>query len=328
LAAFGSVNAGLVFPTATGVTTLGGTTLNTFGLPLLGVSYSSLNVGQANYVGTNGFNINTGTTVGALVTPLGPVPLLYSLGAVNAGNSGIGVTLPSLFGVGLLPPIQIGEPVGQESSDGLIGKDILNLGLAVPTQVTSVAELVGMGGVFNPAEAAGTAVWNATVRPIGEQVTAALNEVNGPITNGVASSFERFTGAIADATGGVPATTSTLAAAAQPSAAPIATSKAEPKATPSANEITNVSVRLDERLKLANKRIEAATNNARERTEAAVQRTQTRLNNIAAEGQKAINNTVNGLKKTVNDTVKKAKDATDNLTKKKDSDSKKDKDAK
>ncbi|GFG53233.1 hypothetical protein MAGR_46740 [Mycolicibacterium agri] len=328
LASFGSVNAGLVFPTATGVTTLGGTTLNTFGLPLLGVSYSSLNVGQANYVGTNGFNINTGTTVGALVTPLGPVPLVYSLGAVNAGNSGIGVTLPSLFGVGLLPPIQIGEPVGQESSDGLIGKDILNLGLAVPTQVTRVADLVGMGAVFTPAEEVGTAVWNATVRPVGEQVTAALNDVNGPITNGLASGFEQFTGAIADATGGAPATTSTLAASAQPTAAPVAKSTTEPKAALSAKDITNVSARLDERLQLANQRIATATLNARNRTQAAVERTQAQLNNIAAEGQKAINNTVNGLKKTVNDTVNTVKGATDNLTKKKDADSKKGADSK
>ena len=88
------------------------------------------------------------------------------MGAFNVGTTGVGVTLPALFGVGLVPSFQIGTPVGQESSDGLIGKDVLNLGLSTPTQATNVASLIGLGGVFDPAESAGTAAGTQRSSPL------------------------------------------------------------------------------------------------------------------------------------------------------------------
>ena len=134
------------------MTSLAGTSLQTLNIPLLSSGFTNLNTLQAWYVGTNGFNYNSGQSV--LLANLGglPVPIEYSMGAFNVGTTGIGVTLPSLFGVGLVPSFQIGTPVGQESSDGLIGKDVLNLGLNTPTQATNVASLIGLGGMFDPAE--------------------------------------------------------------------------------------------------------------------------------------------------------------------------------
>ena len=171
-----------------------------------------MNTLQASYVGTNGFNYNSGQSV--LLANVGglPIPIEYSMGAFNVGNTGIGVTLPSLFGVGLVPSFQIGTPVGQESSDGLIGRDILNLGLNTPTQVTNVASLIGLGGIFDPAESAGTAVWNAAVKPVGDQIKNYLNDNVGEWVNGSASQFRDLTGSVADATGGDQSAASTIVA--------------------------------------------------------------------------------------------------------------------
>lgn len=318
LASFGSVNAGLVFPTATGVSTLGGTTLQTFSMPILGVGYSSLNVGQASYVGTNGFNFNSGTTAGALITPLGPIPLVYSLGSVNAGTTGFGFTGPSLFTVGLLPPIQIGKAPTNQTPDGLIPAALLNTGLGIPTQTVALSSLLGLPDPQSALDATVNPVFNATVAPVGQQLTAALNEINGPLTNGLASGFENFTGAIADATGGPQEGPAVLAATDQ-SNAKVANTLVD------ADNFTNASAKLNDNVKQANTRIASAVKNSRAQTDAAVKRAQAQINKIAADGQKAIKHTVDGVNKAVKDTVKKVNGAADNVTKPKKKDAADDK---
>lgn len=311
LASFEGVNASVLFPTATGVTSLAGTSLQTLNIPLLSSGFTNVNTLQAWYVGTNGFNYNSGQSV-LLANVAGvPIPIVYSLGTVNVGTSGVGFTLPSLFGVGLVPPIQIGEPVGQESSDGLIGSDILNLGLATPTQATSIATLIGLGGVFSPAESAGTAVWNATAKPIGQQVTSALNNIKGPLTNGVASGFEQLTGSIADATGGDQSDASTTSlASAQPGSKLVNTSGSTNTATTTdTDDLTNVSANLNDALKTTSASIQSAANKARAQSDATVKKAQAQINKIAADGKKAINDTVNGVKKAVDDAAKKVTDS-------------------
>ncbi|OBB15351.1 hypothetical protein A5662_06670 [Mycobacteriaceae bacterium 1482268.1] len=304
IASFGGVSTSVLFPTATGVTSLAGTSLQTLNIPFLSTTITNTNVLQAWYVGTNGVNYNSGQSV-LLANVAGvPIPIEYSMGAFNVGTTGIGVTLPSLFGVGLVPPIQIGEPVGQESSDGLIGKDVLNLGLSTPTQVTDVATLIGLGAVFDPVESVGTTVWNATVKPVGEQIKGVLNENVGSFTNGAASQFKQVTGSIADATGGDQSASTTSLAAAPSSANGADTGgSTDTPITTNAKDLTNVSANLNDRLNKASASITNAANNIRTQSDAAVKRAQTQLNKIAADGQKAINNTVNGVTKAVNDTV-------------------------
>ena len=311
LASFGGVNANVLFPTATGVTSLAGTSIQTFTIPLLASGATNINTLQAYYVGTNGFNLNSGQSV--LLANVGglPIPLEYSMGAINAGTSGVGVTLPSLFGVGLVPSFQIGTPVGQESSDGLIGKDILNLGLNTPTQATNVASLIGLGGIFDPAEAAGTAVWNAAVKPVGDQFKNYLNDNVGDWVNGSASQFEQLTGSIADATGGDQSAGSTTAlTSAQPSARPAAAgSDSKTSAVPGTDDFTNLSTSLADSVKTTNASIAATANKARAQSDATVKRAQAAINKIAADGQKAIKDTVDGVKKAVDNTVSSVKKA-------------------
>jgi ElaB/YqjD/DUF883 family membrane-anchored ribosome-binding protein len=319
LASFGGVNANVLFPTATGVTSLAGTSLQTFNIPLLNSGATNVNTLQAYYFGTNGVNLNSGQSV--LLANLGglPVPIEYSMGAFNVGTTGIGVTLPSLFGVGLVPSFQIGTPVGQESSDGLIGKDILNLGLNTPTQVTNVASLIGLGGVFDPAEAAGTAVWNAAVKPVGDQFKNYLNDNVGEWANGAASQFRDLTGSVADATGGDQSASSMSLASTGAGAKTVAETpetKTNTTTTTKAADLTNLSANLNDTLTKTSASIQSAATKAQANTDAAVKKAQAQINKIAADGQKAINDTVNGVKKAVNDTVNGVKKAADDASNK------------
>jgi hypothetical protein len=311
LASFGGVSASVLFPTATGVTSLAGTNLQTFNIPLLSSGATNVNTLQAWYVGTNGINYNSGQSV--LLANVGglPIPIEYSMGAFNVGTTGVGVTLPSLFGVGLVPPIQIGTAVGQESSDGLIGKDILNAGLNTPTQLTDVATLIGLGGVFSPVESGGTAVWNAAVRPVGDQITNYLNDNVGDWANGAASQFEQLTGSVADATGGDQSATTTTLASKQSAAKVVDANDTSTVTTTDTDDLTNVSANLNDTLNKSSASITTAANKAQANTEAAVKKAQAQINKIAADGQKAINDTVNGVKKAVNDTVNGVKKAAD-----------------
>lgn len=209
LATFATVaTPGLVLPTATGVSTLLGTNLQSFAIPLLGVSYTSLNTLQAGYLGTNGFNFNSGQTVGLLTTPFGVLPIVYSLGSVNAGTTGFGITLPSLFTVGALPPFQVGTAPVQQSPDGLLPASLLNAGLELPTQTTNVASLLGLPDVGKTlSDSVLTPVFNATAAPLGAQLTNYLNNNVGSWADGFANFVKQLTAAIANASYNLPGAT-------------------------------------------------------------------------------------------------------------------------
>ena len=181
LASFGFAGtSGVVFPTATGVSTLGGTSVTSFGIPFLGLSVTNLNILSSTYVGTNGFNWNSGTNLMTLTTPFGVLPIIYSLGSYNFGTTGFGFTLPSLFTVGLLPPFQVGTAPSQQSPDGLIPASVLNLGLGLPTQTTDVLTLLGLPNAGDLLEALLTPVYNTLVTPFGNIITNALNDCRPP----------------------------------------------------------------------------------------------------------------------------------------------------
>ena len=204
LGSLGIVNTpGVLFPTATGVNTVGGLSLTS--LNLLGFGLTNVNAQLANYYGINGIDYSSGQNVLLITTPFGPVPvpIVYSLGAINAGDSGFGFSGPSLFGVGILPPLQVGSAPQQQSDDGLIPASILNLlhttlRAGVPTQATSVTQLLGIpdvgaalsGAVLTPG-------FDLLLRPVGMQFTNGTNQINGPLTNGLAISLEQLTAAIA-----------------------------------------------------------------------------------------------------------------------------------
>lgn len=328
---------GAVFPTATGLSTLGGTTLFTAGIPALGLSYTSLNLLQATYVGTNGFNVNSGTTVGTLVTPLGAIPIVYSLGSYNAGSTGFGFTLPSLFTVGLAPHFQVGTAPLQQSDDGLIPATLLNLGItAVPTQLTSVTELLGLPDVGGAVSDVLTPVFNFAIAPIGGAITNALNEQVGPVTNGLASAVEQVTGFIADLSYNLPgantpvvdppgntalvADNSLMAKASAPADTAIVEEEspsiegATKKLSAAADDARG---QVHERVTAAGERAKASAEKARERTAKAVKDAQDRVNKLADEGRKQIKSAAEGIQKgaekAVNDVKENVKKAGDSV---------------
>ena len=205
LASFGFAGtSGVVFPTATGVSTLGHTSVISFAIPGLGLGFTNLNILSSTYVGTNGFNWNSGTNLMTVTTPFGVLPIIYSLGSYNFGTTGFGFTLPSLFTVGLLPPFQVGTAPSQQSPDGLIPASVLNLGLGIPTQTTDVLTLLGLPNAGDLIEAVLTPVYNTLVTPFGNIITNALNGFVGPLTLGVASGIEQLTALLAQLTSGLP----------------------------------------------------------------------------------------------------------------------------
>lgn len=336
LATFATVaTPGLVLPTATGVSTLLGTNLQSFAIPLLGVSYTSLNTLQAGYLGTNGFNFNSGQTVGLLTTPFGALPIVYSLGSVNAGTTGFGITLPSLFTIGALPPFQVGTAPTQQSPDGIIPASVLNLGLDVPTQTDSITHLLGLPDVGKTlSDSVLTPVFNATAAPLGAQLTNYLNNNVGSWADGFANFVKQLTAAIANASYNLPGATqpevtnspSTLAVNNTPQTGlptlPLAKTLSLPSApslntntsTPTTNSaadqtkstVTDTTKSTDTTKATDNtKTVSTSANTARDR-----------VNTSVTQATKQINDTAKKATKQISDTAKQAGDNLNNIAKK------------
>ncbi|ORA31461.1 hypothetical protein [Mycobacterium aquaticum] len=327
LATFATVaTPGLVLPTATGVSTLLGTNLQSFAIPLLGVSYTSLNTLQAGYLGTNGFNFNSGQTVGLLTTPFGVLPIVYSLGSVNAGTTGFGITLPSLFTVGALPPFQVGTAPTQQSPDGLLPASLLNAGLDVPTQTTNVASLLGLPDVGKTlSDSVLTPVFNATAAPLGAQLTNYLNNNVGSWADGLANLVKQLTAAIANASYNLPGATqpaatnsaSTLAATSTPQtglptlpSAKTLSLPSVPSSTTNTGTTTANSTADEPKSSVTDTTTKATDNTKKLSTSASTARD--RVNTSV----KQINDTAKKATKQISDTAKQASDNLNNIAKK------------
>jgi hypothetical protein len=329
LASFGTVfTPGVVFPTATGVSTLGGTNLQSLIIPLLGTSITNINTLNSTYVGTNGVNYNSGQSVLLVTTPLGVLPLVYSMGKVNFGTTGFGFTGPSLFGVGLIPPIQVGTAPDQQSPDGLIPADVLNLGLDLPTQVTSVTELLGLPDPQDAVDAFVNPVFNAAFAPLGAMITAYLNDNIGSWANGssdLALQLTTFLRQLSEQLPNaeqLPEENATLVAAKEVNE-PQATVTAAPQ-QPTTGEAPATELNVEEQQAeekgdqqpagdvivddTGKTDLDAAENDAHTTVNKNFTDARDRLNRIAADGQKRINDTVSGVSKGINDTAKKIGD--------------------
>lgn len=116
--------------------------------PLL-VTYSRINSGAAFSVGPNGVYYNSGTTLGLFLTSVGVIPVLYSLGAVNAGPNGVGYVGPSVFGLSAVPPVQFRTAQPFQSVGRVVPTRLAVPRVAVPVpvspaQVTSVLASLGL----------------------------------------------------------------------------------------------------------------------------------------------------------------------------------------
>jgi hypothetical protein len=327
---------GIVFPTATGVTTIGGasvTALNLFGLPV----FTNTNLQLANYYGTNGIDWSNGQNI---ATVLG-LPVDYSLGSFYVGDKGFGFAGPSLFGVGLLPPLNVGTAPNQVSSDGLVGSVLLNTlqgTLQTPTQVTSLTELLGIPDVGKTlSDSVLTPGYTALVTPLATQLTAYINANLGSWVNGGADGFEQLTAAIEKLSEGLPGakqqtvppagesaqaltTPSTIqplvkSPAPQPvvekqAAAPVTDTKdATDPVKNVQNELRDASTQLKTNITDAQAKTKAAAAKATADIEKSAKKAGETLNKIAKDGEAQIKKTADGVKKAVKDTVNHVSDA-------------------
>lgn len=190
----GQFNAHVVIPTQNGLYSPIGATLSNFSIPMLGLGMTNLNLTTGNYFGTNGFNINNGQNVMVLQTPFSgalPVPLVYSLGGFNFGAEGAGFTLPSIFGVGLMPSFQVGTAPGANTPLGVIPPNLIPTGAIVPTQLITVSGLIsGALGIADPTvelAKALTPLYKGLVTPALTPISDLLTQQYGNLFNGAAS---------------------------------------------------------------------------------------------------------------------------------------------
>ncbi|MEN4423090.1 hypothetical protein [Mycobacteroides chelonae] len=190
----GQFNAHVLIPTQNGIYSPIGTTLSNFSIPVLGLGMTNLNVTTGNYLGTNGFNVNNGQNVMVLQTPFSgalPVPLVYSLGGFNFGTEGAGFTLPSLFGVGLMPSFQLGTAPGANTPLGVIPPNLIPTGAVVPTQLITVSGLISTAlGIPDPTvelAKALTPLYKGLVTPVMTPISDMLTAQYGNLFNGAAS---------------------------------------------------------------------------------------------------------------------------------------------
>jgi hypothetical protein len=327
---------GLVFPTATGVTTIGGasvTALNLFGLPV----FTNTNLQLSNYYGTNGIDFSDGQNI---ATILG-IPVDYSLGSFYLGDKGFGFAGPSLFGVGLLPPLNVGTAPNQESSDGLVGSVLLNTlfdaGRVVPTQTTSLTQLLGIPDVGKTlSDSVLTPGYTALVMPLATQLTAYINANLGSWVNGGADGFEQLTAAIEKLSEGLPGAKAPTVPPAGESAQALTSQTIQPLAKSPApqpvveqqatapvtdtkdatdpvknvqNELRDASTQLKTNITDAQAKTKAAATKATADIEKSAKKAGETLNKIAKDGEAQIKKTADGVKKAVKDTVNHVSDA-------------------
>ncbi len=320
---------GLVLPTATGVDTIGGVSLSSFSIPSLGISYTNLNVQGANYYGTNGIDYSNGQNVGVLVTPVGTVPIVYSMGSFYLGDSGFGFSGPSLYTIGLTPAFKVGTAPTQQSADGVLSASALNTMFTVaravdPTQLTSVTELLGLPDAGASVSSVLGQAYAATVTPVATQYTNYLNENIGSWVNDGADALEQATAAIADVSyqlpgahqpvvpaAGTQATAQTLVKSSSTTDTVANKQAAVGKDQTSTDPLTNVqnqvrdaNTQLKTSIATANAKTKAAAAKASADIEKSVKTTSATLNKIAKDGEAQVKKTVDGAQKTVKDTVK------------------------
>lgn len=120
-----------------------------------------------------------------------PVPLVYSLGGFNFGTEGAGFTLPSLFGVGLMPSFQLGTAPGANTPLGVIPPNLIPTGAVVPTQLITVSGLISTAlGIPDPTvelAKALTPLYKGLVTPALTPISDLLTQQYGNLFNGAAS---------------------------------------------------------------------------------------------------------------------------------------------
>lgn len=163
-----------------------------------GFGVTNVNITSNNYVGTNGINLNNGQNVLLLQNPFLPIPIVYSLGGINIGPAGAGIYMPSLFGVSLLPNIQLGQkpdvdlglPVGADDALDALGLgELLNNPLIPTSLINATSFIPGVNGAITQGEGFLTPFYlntlGAALNPLADWATGAY----GPFVDGTGNNI-------------------------------------------------------------------------------------------------------------------------------------------
>ncbi|WP_066903735.1 hypothetical protein [Mycolicibacterium houstonense] len=242
-----------VLPSANGLYVPVGATISNMALPGLGFGATNLNLTTGNYVGADGINLNNGQNMLVIQTPLTgpvPVPVVYSLGGFTLGPSGVGYTAPSLYGVSLISPVQVGSAPTGSGSVGFIPADLIPVGDIMPTQLISVSGLASaVLGVRDPAVAVGqglTPIYDAVISPAAQQVSNLSTQQYGSMVDALASATlqasqrfkeltDRLGGTNAATTQSLQTETASVARDSGPAAAPMSSELTSTRVAPAPN---------------------------------------------------------------------------------------------
>ncbi|NLG47907.1 MAG: hypothetical protein GX543_15795, partial [Gordonia sp.] len=197
LASVGNLSTTVLMPLDNGVyapLSLNVANLNT----AFGFGVTNVNITSNNYVGTNGFNLNNGQNVLLLQNPFLPIPIVYSLGGLNIGPAGAGVYMPSLYGISLLPNIQLGEkpdvdlglPAGADDALDALGLGALLNNPLIPTSLINATSFIpGVNGAITQGEGFLTPFYlntmGAALNPLADWATGAY----GPFVDGTGNNI-------------------------------------------------------------------------------------------------------------------------------------------
>ncbi|MCH5644172.1 hypothetical protein [Gordonia sp. ABSL49_1] len=126
---------GLVTTTGQSVNTTLGSRSSTVSIPGLGFAAERTSLLESSHLGPDGFSYNSGWTIATIKVGDAIVPLVYSLGSVNFGPNGIGLSGPSFMGVGL-EGFQLGTAPSTTGSS--IPGDISGILNGLPTTVITL----------------------------------------------------------------------------------------------------------------------------------------------------------------------------------------------
>ncbi|NDK90187.1 hypothetical protein GYA93_11425 [Gordonia desulfuricans] len=205
---------GLVTSSGQTVDSVLGSRSFTMSIPGLGLGFERTSLLESSHLGPDGAAYNSGWTVAAVTIGDTTIPLVYSLGSINLGPHGIGVSGPSFMGVGL-PGFQLGSaPTGSGSTaipdalSGILGDVSTSVITLTPALLLQLAQIEDpTNGVLS--DPIGTLVkvldplFTTYVTPTATQISQAIADAATTTLNQVSHQVAQTSAQVADTTGGL-----------------------------------------------------------------------------------------------------------------------------
>ncbi|HEX9832945.1 MAG TPA: hypothetical protein VGA66_07655, partial [Mycobacterium sp.] len=127
----------------------------------------------------------------------------------SAGPTGLGLVGPSVFGIGILPPVQVPTAQPLQALDGINAAALVNRALVppvggVPTQLADIVTVPGLPNNGDAVTAAVNPALSTAMGTFGPQITKALNGAFGPAATEIARRFVALAEAATQASQAIP----------------------------------------------------------------------------------------------------------------------------